>query len=331
MKNLLIFLILVGFVVSPVFAENLFYGKASFDLVPDFLIPQKPEIFEIKFQYTDQPYVLQNLTAIIETSPKDASNHVSIDLEPTETHPGFLARIPVTIMVDEKITSEKIFLSISYTGIGLHDVPFKSAWTDSLILDILPKNSQESFFGDCNPFDLKTEITEGAVLETCHTTNSNSVKAIVNSFSNSTLSIHIPKSMIYSLTTTDCLTTNEFLVLQNGEEIIAEIKESENLNIVSIDSISGISEIEILGTVIVPNPSPGQYCGIVEGYDTQYLPPHKQKKNGMGIEFIKCNDGLVFVQKNDGSPSCVKPETKERLIERGWAKINCQKANSLKN
>jgi hypothetical protein len=45
------------------------------------------------------------------------------------------------------------------------------------------------------------------------------------------------------------------------------------------------------------------------------LPPLKQVK--LGIE-ISCKPQLVLITKYDGSPACVKPETQEKLIERGW-------------
>ncbi len=48
------------------------------------------------------------------------------------------------------------------------------------------------------------------------------------------------------------------------------------------------------------------------------LPPLKQFKSGVSIDEIHCTDLLILVMKNDGSPACVKPETKIKLIERGW-------------
>jgi hypothetical protein len=49
--------------------------------------------------------------------------------------------------------------------------------------------------------------------------------------------------------------------------------------------------------------------------------PLKQFKSGIANSDIKCKEGLELVIKSrDGSPACVKPETKTRLIERGWAK-----------
>jgi hypothetical protein len=46
--------------------------------------------------------------------------------------------------------------------------------------------------------------------------------------------------------------------------------------------------------------------------------PLAQSKSGISIDDMQCNDSLVLIQKHDGSPACVKPETKQKLIERGW-------------
>jgi len=47
-------------------------------------------------------------------------------------------------------------------------------------------------------------------------------------------------------------------------------------------------------------------------------PPLKQFKSGIPVDEIQCRESLVLVTKHDGSPACVKPETKTKLIERGW-------------
>lgn len=47
-------------------------------------------------------------------------------------------------------------------------------------------------------------------------------------------------------------------------------------------------------------------------------PPLKQKQYGIASHAIKCKENLVLIQKYDHSQACVKPETKENLIERGW-------------
>ncbi len=51
------------------------------------------------------------------------------------------------------------------------------------------------------------------------------------------------------------------------------------------------------------------------------LPPLKQFKLGTLAKDVKCeNDLQLVVKAEDGSPACVKPDTAQKLIERGWAK-----------
>lgn len=52
---------------------------------------------------------------------------------------------------------------------------------------------------------------------------------------------------------------------------------------------------------------------------TPEVPPLKQFKSGINIDEIKCKEDLILITKSyDGTPACVKPETKQKLIERGW-------------
>lgn len=50
-------------------------------------------------------------------------------------------------------------------------------------------------------------------------------------------------------------------------------------------------------------------------------PPLKQFKSGITTDKITCKEGLnLVIKSSDGSPACVKHETKSKLVERGWAK-----------
>ena len=45
-----------------------------------------------------------------------------------------------------------------------------------------------------------------------------------------------------------------------------------------------------------------------------------QIKNGITPDALTCNNGFELIFKAfDNSPACVKPETAEKLIQRGWA------------
>jgi hypothetical protein len=52
-----------------------------------------------------------------------------------------------------------------------------------------------------------------------------------------------------------------------------------------------------------------------------YISPLNQFKSGVPSKEIQCKIGLELIFKSsNGFPACVKPDTQEKLIERGWAK-----------
>lgn len=68
------------------------------------------------------------------------------------------------------------------------------------------------------------------------------------------------------------------------------------------------------------------FVGKTNGYsflvsaDLKELSPLKQFKSRIAIDQIQCKEGFaVAIKKSNGNPACVKPETKTKLIERGWA------------
>lgn len=47
--------------------------------------------------------------------------------------------------------------------------------------------------------------------------------------------------------------------------------------------------------------------------------PYAQLRQGVEPQDIRCKNDLILITKHDGTPACVFPETKTKLIERGWA------------
>ena len=72
-----------------------------------------------------------------------------------------------------------------------------------------------------------------------------------------------------------------------------------------------IKPTEYVGTFLVSNVNKAQ----IES-------PLKQFKTGIPIKDIQCRNDLVLVIKlGNSSPVCVKPETSDKLLERGWADL----------
>jgi len=75
-----------------------------------------------------------------------------------------------------------------------------------------------------------------------------------------------------------------------------------------ISDVQGIWDFKITGSDVLSGPS------------IFSAPPLEQFKSGIKVQDVKCNAGFELVIKStDGSPACVKPETAQKLVERGWA------------
>jgi len=228
----LIFLGLIGltsFIIPQALSasENLFNGTATFERLPTTISPNSTTQFEIKFQYTEGAYSLSNVTAIVDITPHNAASKVHFDAVPVNIDQNSIARIPVTITIDKAISHEKIFLSVTYVGTDLYDNLWKSAWGNTITLDIAPK---EKSFPPC------TSYREACFYQDEYTCD--------------------PAGW-------EC---------ENTKDIFSKVINS----------------------------------------------PLKQVKSGISFLEIKCKENLELIYKNNGSSVCVKPETKTKLIKRGW-------------
>jgi len=320
MKYLVIFSFIAVLFTPHAFAEESFDGSSSIDPPLSEITPRKPTIMNVQFQYTSGPYALNNFTPIIEITPVSAGKFVQIDVDSIEINQGQIRRIPVTLTVDPEIEHEKIFLSISFIGNHFQtSEPYKSSWIESLTLDIAPRDVVGIALGDCELVNINYEISGGDVFTTCKKQDEISLKAIIDANLDGSVTFGIPTKMVYGLISKDCKIDNTFFVLMDGKEIAANIVGKEDSNLVTVDFAPGIHEIEVSGFTIIPAPAPTQYCGIVMGYDSQFLPSKKQTNRGVEPRFIQCNEDYQLVEKYDGSPACVKPEHKAKFLKRGWS------------
>jgi len=320
MRYLVILLFFAVFFTPQVFAEESFDGSSSIDPPITEVTPKKPTIMNVLFQYTSGPYAMNNFTPVIEITPASAEKFVQIDVDSIEIKQRQIKRIPVTLTVDPLIEHEKIFLSISFIGNHFQTSElYKSSWIESLTLDIAPRDAVGIPQGDCELVNINYEISGGDVFTACKKQDEISFKAIIDANSEGSVAFDIPTNMVYGLSSKDCKLDNTFFVLMDGKEIAANIVGKKDSNLVTVEFTPGIHEIEVIGFTIIPSPSPAQYCGIVLGNDSQYLPPKKQTERGVELRFIQCNDDFQLVVKYDDTPACVSSENKAKFLKRGWS------------
>ena len=59
-----------------------------------------------------------------------------------------------------------------------------------------------------------------------------------------------------------------------------------------------------------------------DSFAQQNMSPHKQWKQFVDLDMINCKPGQLLLQKNDGNPACVMPQTYLKLVDRGYGNHN---------
>ncbi|MDE1725548.1 MAG: hypothetical protein KGH76_06600 [Thaumarchaeota archaeon] len=111
-----------------------------------------------------------------------------------------------------------------------------------------------------------------------------------------------------------------------SKEIHSEAKPCEWIASTEWEFIPQEGEYRMDVTITEDNETYAQYSGkffVKSDVGTpNHMSPLKQFKSGIKAEDVKCRQDLQLVIKSrDGSPACVKPDTVQKLIERGWAKL----------
>ncbi|HWP52451.1 MAG TPA: hypothetical protein VNK07_00155 [Candidatus Binatia bacterium] len=331
MNYFLIFLIigiLALFIPNTVFGEQeqLFYGKSEFQKLPSVIYPDHDSRFELKILYNKGAYTIKELKPMIDVYPERYSSHVTITTRDVGDYlvQGSTGIIHGTITTDSTIPQGKIFLVAYFTAKDIWDNSMKSAWsTTSDPIDVEPEILKKSPCDEKRsdksvPIKLDYEIKGGKVVTFCKRENTNSVITKIDAKSDGQITVIIPKKVVYSLSSIDCKDDSELFILMNGEEILpTKSIHTKKENIIAVEFSKGIHTMEFIGATIIPDPSPAQYCGIVMGFDSLYLPPKFQIEKGMKSEQIKCNEGLELIIRSNDRPACVKLETMPELHKRG--------------
>jgi len=177
-------------------------------------------------------------------------------------------------------------------------------------------NAFETICSASEDIELEYTITDGKVLEMCIDDLTPAVFMTVESDTDSQITVKIPRTMVYFVNQ-DC-ESQDVIVLVNGEETNSIIENTPSSRIITLDFPKGYNAIEFIGSYTLGD-DVHQYCGVIYGSDSQFLSPKKQVDKGRIPEQVRCNEGLELIFKStDSSPACVKPETAQKLIERGW-------------
>ena len=130
----------------------------------------------------------------------------------------------------------------------------------------------------------------------------------------------IKKSYLYSLEKSNLDSSFNLVVKNENEEQVESKKLEINLDGSYSFVFQAKGELRIPGKYSweISFHNGGMGGEFIVNTDQKRWTPLKQFKSGVQFNQVKCKDNLVLIQKYDGSPACVKPETKKKLVERGW-------------
>lgn len=266
--------------------------------------------------------------AFVEKYPQANRTNTANPSDPTNGTLTFKAQTQnekITLSIEYRINENGCYRPKTYHysyDDGQIDVTVRNTLGSfSEIINLIKSNDKklQDFYSDnCSFVELEHSISDGKVYGICKDIENPSITIQAKAYSDGTMQVNIPLEMVYTLNSRDCTTSNDFFVMSARGESPYEITSTEIGNLVSIDLKEGSNKITIAGSWIIPDPSPAQYCGIVMGYDSQFLPPKQQTKRDVELRFIQCNDNYELLVKYDGAPSCVKPEHLQDFLKRGW-------------
>ena len=244
---------------------------------------------------------------------QDAGNYqIQINIDDLPPSPGFSDKLSLDFIVvassDEQICDSD---SILVGGECVSKDTSQNQTSQNI------KNDEECIYNFL-PVELQYNIDHGIVKSTCYDKDLVSLLLDVTATFPSKITIHIPKTMIFSVDQ-ECNSAGEIMVLLNEEEIDSSrltISETRSDRIASLILPEGFHSIEFIGTHTLGNPSLLDICGSIHGYDTQYLPPLKQWEFIDPTE-VRCNAGMELVFKQNGNdPACIKTTHMEKFLER---------------
>jgi hypothetical protein len=110
-----------------------------------------------------------------------------------------------------------------------------------------------------------------------------------------------------------------------GEKALADVEQIRVLATIVQKKILDLDDVPISPPNPIPNlDDPDRFTpehGLPPVETGKVLSPKKQVSQGIDPAAVKCNEGLVLVIKNNGSPACVRPDTAVNLEQRSWGEM----------
>lgn len=139
------------------------------------------------------------------------------------------------------------------------------------------------------------------------------------------LTITIPRK---ALDASDELGHAGHIIIGDGKEVpFEETNADSESRTLHMTFANGAKKLEIIAAYIPELiPKNGMPCGVADAEEPPFyslLPPLRQLSNDVPKDQVQCREGLVLASKSsDDSPACVRPETKQMLVETGWASVD---------
>jgi len=178
---------------------------------------------------------------------------------------------------------------------------------------------QESFALICEPIELDYTMEEGIISEACFSKNGFTIYATIENNDAGRLSIEIPDSVVFR--SAWACSENYFDLLIDGKITSFNHNPMLSEKKLEFEIPKNSSKIEIapIGPLNTIHHAFVEQCI----YDNlNKISPHSQKKMGIPAydTICKSNFELIFKSANN-SPTCVKSQTAQKLVSRGWATV----------
>ncbi|HWP52450.1 MAG TPA: hypothetical protein VNK07_00150 [Candidatus Binatia bacterium] len=299
--------------------------------------------FSLKVSNLEE-YRVSDIEPIITIMPKSASEYVHVEINPqiSTLWDGFYDVAHGTIHVDKDIPVDRIFVSVSFMGKNPYgeQVPLSSVSTFSTSIKIEKESpNTESIFDYKIKHEAKTSKTtdSGIVYDIIDGTvdkitilSDGTLQVNVSMNKDGTLLLDIPKKTWF-LADESCNPVGT-VVFVNGQEFgiidgVDDVKQygyTERFaswgKTIEMKLPAKAKSIEFAVVDLLTNiPTSwqlGQKCLAMSKIDS----PLKQFRSGTPSQQVSCKDGFELLLKtSNGHPICVKPSTKSKLLQIGWA------------